>query len=275
MLKLITASLFLFSLSLHAGTFIPEASGATKVGNQLVISGDEEPSSLWVSTPGTLITEKVKVTGGKWDDLESLATIDSTRFIGMTSHSLTKKGKRKPEREQLMLFEMKDGKIRVVKSFSLRDHILTYLENNFSGDLDGGGLNVEGLAYISGKLYFGLRSPVTKKGEAILLVVPDIENNANITSAMKLNFSGNGIRGLETAGDQLLVLTGSTDDTDKEFGLQSLNPKTAVLSRVNYAGFSSLLRPESLVVNSDQTLILVQDFEKESTQEVLVELNRE
>lgn len=285
MIKTIFASLLFFSFSGHAGTFIPEASGATKVGDKLIISGDEEPSSLWVSTPGTFVMEKVKVSGGKWDDLESLATINQGKFFGMTSHSLTKKGKRKPEREQLMVFEMANGKISIQKSFTIRDQILSYLEKNFSADLnmnevqsgtpDGGGLNVEGMAYFSGKLYFGLRSPLTKKGEAILLVVSDPESNTSVTSAMKLNLFGNGIRGLESSGDQLLILTGSTDDTDKEFGLHQLNPKTAVMSSIQYAGFSRLLRPESLVVNSQDSLIFVQDFESGETQETLVELRQE
>jgi len=284
MMKLILSVFLFVSFSSHAGTFIPEASGASKVGERIVVGSDEEPSALWVSSPGTLTMEKVSVSA-KWDDLESLATVDQEKFFGMTSHSLTKKGKRKPEREQLMLFEMKNNKIRMLKSFSLRDHILTYLGNNFSQDLNmetvrngtpgDGGLNVEGMAFIDGKLYFGLRSPLTKKGEAILLVVGDIESNVSITSAMKLNLSGNGIRGLETAGDQLLVLSGSKNDTAETFGLLELNPKTADLASVPYPGFANLIRPESVVQNSDRSLIFVQDFENGETQDVLVELRRE
>lgn len=285
MINYILSTLVFVSFSANAGTFIPEASGAAKVGDQIVIAGDEEPSSLWVSTPGTLLMEKVKVTGGKWDDLESLAALDSTRFFGMTSHSLTKKGKRRPEREQFMLFEKQNGKISLLKSFSLREMILAFLEKNFAAELnmdevrngtpDGGGLNVEGMAVVSGKLYFGLRSPLTTKGEAILLAVSDPETNPNISGAMKLNLSGNGMRGLDTSGEKLLILSGSKDDTDKEFGLQELHPQSAALNEVDFPGFSNLLRPESLVLNSIQSLVLIQDFEFEGSQDVIVELKRE
>ena len=172
MFQIITASMLLISLSASAtSTHIPEASGATRVGKQIVISGDEEPSALWLTQPGTLNTDKITV-NHKWDDLESLATIDDTRFLAMTSQSLKRTGKRKAEREQFMVFEKKNNTLSVVKSFQMRDQILAYLEKNFSQDLNieqvrtsgpsDGGLNVEGLAYVSGKLYFGLRSPLTK-----------------------------------------------------------------------------------------------------------------
>ena len=38
------------SISHSAEAFIPEASGGAMVNNIIVISGDEEPSSLWLET---------------------------------------------------------------------------------------------------------------------------------------------------------------------------------------------------------------------------------
>lgn len=283
MFQIITLSVFLFSLESFAVPQIPEASGATRVGKQIVISGDEEPSALWLTQPGTLNTEKISV-NGKWDDLESLATISETRFLGMTSQSLKRTGKRKAEREQLMVFEKSGNKISLMKSFPMRDLIIAYLEKNFSQDLNmeqvrtagpsDGGLNVEGLAFVSGKLYFGLRSPLTKKGEAILLMIPDIDNNAAVTTAMKINLGGLGIRGLETEGKNLLILSGSNNDTAEVFKLFGFDPSNGMLTDPGYRGFSALARPEALVLNEDGSLVFAQDFENEETQEVLVRVER-
>lgn len=283
MFQIITLSVLLFSSQSFAVPQIPEASGATRVGKQIVISGDEEPSALWLTRAGTLTTDKIAV-AHKWDDLESLATISETKFLAMTSQSLKRTGKRKAEREQLMVFEKNENRISLIKSFQMRDQIIAFLEKNFANDLDlnqvrgngpsDGGLNVEGLAYISGKIYFGMRSPLTKKGEAIILVIPDVESNATIKSAITINLGGLGIRGLETDGEKLLILAGSNNDTAEVFKLLGFDPSSGKVTDPGYRAFSTLVRPEALVLNEDGSLVFAQDFETEETQEVLVRVER-
>ena len=271
----------LLSSSLYASEeFIPEASGSAKVGGALVISGDEEPKALWVRKNNIL--EKVKVKGAAWDDMEALATLNENQFFGMTSHSLTKKGKQKPEREQLFLFSLED-KITVLKSWSLRENILKFLEKNYGSVLDmnevrtaspdEGGLNVEGMTYFGNKLYLGLRSPVTNHGQAIVLVLSQPAERPEVTETFTLNLGEKGIRGLETKSDQLVVLSGSKNDVDEKFGIHLLNPVTRAMSVWRVPGFEQLIRPESVVLESEQALIFVQDFEEVQNQEVIIELS--
>lgn len=261
--------------------FIPEASAITKVGTSFVIAGDEEPRSFWISENGNDV-EKVKVKGAEWDDMEALATVDDTKFFAITSHSFTKKGKQKPEREQLFLFSKNKKKIEALNSWSLRDAALAYLEKNFSDQLnmksvrtsspDDGGFNIEGMTWHAGHLFLGLRSPVTQKGEAIILVVDNAETNPVITDSIKVNLGGRGIRSLETHNDELLILSGSPDTTDLTFSVDQFHLGTKTLSKLNIAGFRDLIRPEGVVVERPGSLIFVQDFKEVKNQDIIIHL---
>ncbi|HXH75952.1 MAG TPA: DUF3616 domain-containing protein [Bacteriovoracaceae bacterium] len=229
-MKLLLIALLVSSSVIASSDFIPEASGATKVGLQIVIAGDEEPKSLWILENGELTKTSVK--GAAWDDMEAMATVSDDTFFAITSHSLTKKGKRRPEREQLFLMKL-DKKITVVESWSLRAAVLEHLESSFGEELDmnevstaspdKGGMNVEGMAYVGSKLYIGLRSPITKKGEAIVLILDNAMSEPEIVGDLSLRLSGRGIRGLETSGKDLIVLSGSSNDESETFGLHRLN----------------------------------------------------
>lgn len=274
--------LLLSSLQVLAGgeRFMAEASGLARVGKTLVIAGDEDSRVLWVQEGESV--KKLRVDGGKWDDLEDLAGLDSEHFFGVTSHSLTKNGQEKAEREQLLLFTKGHG-ISVKASWNLREKILERLEETLAAELDlhvvrhgthlTGGLNVEGLAYLSGKLYLGLRSPVTRHGEAILIEVNDPTSAPTLGKVRKLPLRGKGIRGLETFGNRLLVLSGTVDDSDTEFGLELYDLSTAKLAPLNVPGFSNLMRPEAVVIESPGSILFAQDFEAWETQDVLVRLN--
>lgn len=280
---LLTLSLLTFSsLSFASEAFLPEASGAAKVGSELVISGDEETGVLWVNNG--VETRTVKVKDAKWDDMESLATVSSESFFAMTSQSLTKKGKRKPEREQLFLIEKSGSKMAAKKSWQMRDAILSYLEKNLSQKInmnevrgsspDEGGLNVEGLAHISGKLYAGLRSPLTNSGEAIILEISNIETLPVISAFRTLKLENRGVRGLESNDDGLIILSGSENDRDMGFGLSKFEFSSQRVSPVIISGFSQLTRPESVVMESPSTMTFVQDFQEDAGEDVIVRLNR-
>lgn len=282
-MKFICSFIFLLVISQSAKAFIPEASGGAMVKSTIVIAGDEEPSSLWLETNKSSLA-KVKVNGAKWDDMEGLATVNSDKFFGTTSHSLTKKGKQKPEREQLILFSLVDGKITALKAWSLRSALLSYigkhlakevdLKQTQTGTPDNGGLNIEGLAYIDGVLYFGLRSPITKNGKAIVLTITNAETSPIISGHFLLDLKNNGIRSLESDLNKLLILSGSTDDTDSEFGLYEMNTGAGALSSISVNGFSNLLRPESLIKESTESFVFLQDFQAEENQDVIVRLKR-
>lgn len=275
---------FVLILSTHysqASEFISEASALCRVGNNLVIAGDEEKSSLWITDEvGKLV--KTKVYGGKWDDMEALTAVNSHSFFGLTSLGLSKKGERKEAREKILLFSYNAGKIVVEKEWSLRDEVLDFLSKEASDSVNvkvaasappkEGGLNVEGVAYISGTLYLGLRSPLTNAGKAIILIV-DMKRSSPVVSGWKaVDLKGNGIRDLSTDKNSLLILAGSSNDEDTSFGLYSMNA-TDSLSRVSFPGFSDLKRPEGILKEEDGSLLLVQDFVEEENQEFLIRLN--
>jgi hypothetical protein len=282
-MKFIFSFILLVAISHSANAFIPEASGGAMVNSTIVIAGDEEPSSLWLETNKSSLA-KVKVNGAKWDDMEGLATVGSDKFFGTTSHSLTKKGKQRPEREQLILFSLVNGKVTALKSWSLRSALLSYMSKHLAKEIDlkqtetgtpdNGGLNIEGLASIDGVLYFGLRSPITKNGKAIVLTMTNAENSPIISGHFLLDLKNNGIRSLESDQKKLLILSGSTDDTDSEFGLYEMNTGVRVLSSISVNGFSNLLRPESMIKESVDSFVFLQDFQAEENQEVIVRLKR-
>lgn len=274
----------LLSVSAHSFAsqeFIPEASALTKVGTDFIIAGDEEPKSFWLSTDGVAV-EKVKVKGAGWDDMEGMATVSSEQFFGITSHSLTKKGKQKPEREQLILFEKNEKKITALKSWSLRKQALALLAKNLGDKLDmnvvstaspdHGGFNIEGMAFVNGSLYLGLRSPVTSSGEAIILVVENAETNPQVSKTITIATNGKGIRSLDSFQRALLVLSGSSDDTDSAFSLGRLDTFSRELKELSVAGFEKLLRPEGMASSTDGSIVFVQDFQEESAQDVIVRL---
>jgi hypothetical protein len=285
-MKLSLILLTMFTTTSYASEFIPEASGLCKMGDALVIAGDEEPSSVWI-TQGQSSSQKIKVKGAKWDDVEGLATMDVNKFFATTSHSRTKKGKRKPEREQLMLLSKNGRQIEVINSWSLREKILAQLKKSHSTVLDmetveaaapdEGGLNIEGLAYHSGKLYLGLRSPVTSKGEALILVIKNadalLDGKAPLfDKTMNVRLSGKGIRSLDTLKNGLFILAGSSNDTDETFSLKQFNFEPGTLQNFSLAGFSKLLRPEGVVAYEDGSVIFVQDFQEPQDQEIIVRL---
>ena len=105
--------------------------------------------------------------------------------------------------------------------------------------------------------------PISK---AIVLEISNAQSTPVISGHTTVKLAGNGIRSLEADG-------GSTDDSDKTFSLHHFAP-TGVLSNLNVAGFSDLIRPESLIVEDERALIFLQDFEEEQGQDVLIRLER-
>lgn len=266
--------------------FIPEASGVCELGTTLVIAGDEEPKSLWLQDEGGALM-KVKVQQAKWDDLEDLSAVDDTRFFAVTSHGRTKSGKRRPEREQLLLISKAQNQLSVKASWSLRESILALLRQRLAQEIDHqvvegaspdqGGLNIEGMAYVGGKLYLGLRSPLTSKGEAIVLVVRNGQallsgGTPEFSDVWRINLAGRGIRGLAVLNEALLILGGSSDDRDLKFSLDRLTLSSQQVEDFPLPRFSTLLRPEGIVVRKDGSITLAQDFKSPESQDVLVRL---
>jgi len=286
-------SAFLFLLFFATGAvareeaFISEASGACRLGDTLVIAGDENPNSFWVIEGESKTAKTMKVKNGEWDDMEDLSAVDDHRFFAMTSHSRTKKGKLKEERGQLMLISKEKKYFQVEQSWSLRERILSALENSVGDAIDletteaaspdEGGLNVEGLSYHEGHLYLGLRSPLTDKGEALVLTINNADalltgEDPKFGDVIKLALGKNGIRGMTSRGKDLVVIAGASDDSDSTFGLYEWTPGTKDAETFPLIEFKALIRPEAVVAEKDGFYTFVQDFEEPTDQEVVIKL---
>lgn len=287
-MKTLSFALLISLMTSHAhAVFIPEASGVCQLGEMLIVAGDEEPRALWVMEQDSKNFVKKSVQGPKWDDLEDLARVDDQHFLALTSHSRTKSGRRKPEREQLMLLQKQGDQLTTRFTWSLREQMMTVLRQRLGTDLDmrqveesspdQGGLNAEGMALVGGVLYIGLRSPLTHQGEAIILVARNgagiLRGEApQISDVITTDLLGKGIRGFTAKGDGLLLLAGPSDDVSVGFQLNLFTPVTQNVRSLQLAGFSQLLRPEGLALNQSGQLTLVQDFEEIERQDTVVQL---
>lgn len=287
MTYLILAILGLFQTQ-SASAFILEASGVARVGGNLIIGGDETTNALWIESSNSF--SLMPVLGGTWDDLEDLTAFTGNQFFAITSHSLTKKVKRKALREQLMLLSYQNKAIELTKSWNLRDQIITFLKAKLGNEIDtralefssfnDGGLNIEGLVYSGNALYLGLRSPITYRGEAIILKIENITKIVNgttpaISAVMTVPLNNKGIRGISPINSELMILSGYSNDSDKEFGLDTFNLKTSLIKPYQMKGFAELLRPEGLNVETDGSIVFVQDFESPQNQSEIIRLRIE
>ncbi len=262
-------------MSAFAQETLIEASAVVAQGKDLFITGDENSSGLWkVTDAGTVSVVPFEISSFKQEpqDIEGLARFGEDKFLLLTSMSLTKKGKYKAERDQLTVLKLTAHQtLEAQASISLRSRLLDHLEGQLGEKIDRkimrealpdlGGLNVEGLAYSCGTIYLGLRSPVTKSGEAIIVPLTGFGTpSEKLLPPFLVSIGGRGVRGLEeTHGCGMMVLSGPTGDAHKvSFALGYFAEGTYVINILR--DFQKLLRPEGLTYLGDE-LIFVQDFE--------------
>ncbi len=141
------------------------------------------------------------------NDLEGIA-IDSNGYIYIiTSHSRTKKGKRKQDREQLIRFKIKDNNVTDVGSYTelinqLKESgvLEKALINSFDKQISFNEINIEALSFDKDKqkLLIGLRAPLID-GKSIIITIDNpnaiFEHNepakfANDLTLLDLNNGG-------------------------------------------------------------------------------------
>ncbi|NHF72094.1 DUF3616 domain-containing protein [Paracoccus xiamenensis] len=147
--------------------------------------------------------------GRQLNDLEGLSIDTRENVYAITSHSLTGKGKRQPDREQLVRFRVRGSQIGDIASVTilrdalLRDEGLQKAVADAAGEpADFSKLNIEGLAFYrsGGQLMLGLREP---RVAGLSLIVP-IENPDQMFDGASpkfgeptlLDLQGGGIRAL-------------------------------------------------------------------------------
>lgn len=156
---------------LRARTSPLELSGLTWVpslGRYLVVSDDTgldktptrgAPWVFRVDADGGVESAPLVIEGvEKLDDAESITAENASTFWLVTSHSLTTKGKSKPERRQLLQLSLTGGALKKSAGFDLLDLGLERLA--------GGPVDVEAVAFREGKVLVGLKAPLDAKGRA-------------------------------------------------------------------------------------------------------------
>lgn len=186
---------------------------------RLLVVEDEASRALNLLTideTGALVEDNglgvrmMRAFGRKLTDLEGLSIDAAGRLYATTSHSLTKDGERKADREQMLRFRVSGSSVGEIATYGgLRDALagdraLREAVLQDTGEhLDVADLNVEGLAYVieTGHLYVGLRAPMA--GSRALIVVienPDavFEGQAapRFGAPILLELQGGGIRAL-------------------------------------------------------------------------------
>ena len=195
------------------------ASGVAQLPDgRVLVAGDDQHSPLeivdligarvsMVFTPRQ-ITLGLSASGASTkalNDLESLTIDPRGHVYGATSHALTAKGVAKPDREQLVRFDVHGNRLEGLQIFSRLKPALMALDPAFraAAQLEPrqGGLNIEGLAWdpIRARLLIGFRSPRSQREAlAVWLENPDavFEHHADpiLLPPIRLDLGGEGIR---------------------------------------------------------------------------------
>ena len=98
------------------------------------------------------------------DDAESITPGPPGTFFLTTSHTISKKGKSKPIRRQLLWLELKEQRLVSRGGFDL-----TTLISARDEDLD-----IEALAFREGALFVGLKAPLDENGNAAIMRIENI-----------------------------------------------------------------------------------------------------
>lgn len=223
-----------FAVKIDTFDSLYEPSGVIQVDKGVVVVvEDEGETPLYLSLPqhnaetGVLGQGKFVTAGVEVDDLEGITASGDSTLFAITSHSVTRKGKRKEEREQLLKLKVHNKSVTLTgKSGTLLPYLINRLQQVPGLDESlANTINIEGLSFDkSGKrLLVGLRTP-TLNGKAIVLEILNpyslFENNESplfSDQLILLDIGGGGIRAMEyfSQFDRYLVANEVTNKKGK------------------------------------------------------------
>jgi hypothetical protein len=204
----------------------------------LVVSDDtgtkNKSGMPWLFTmdqQGNLDPSIVTVTGvSKIKDMESITRDDKGFIYLLSSQSINQNGKVKPSRTYFIKAQLKGHHLQPVKSIHFRPILKKLIKNNpiiwrklglTSHKLRD--LNIEGVTWHKGALYFGLENPRDTEGRALIWVIknPDqlfatetlAENDISLFARIPLvDSKGKSLDGISDllflSDDRLILLTG-------------------------------------------------------------------
>ncbi|WP_419906442.1 DUF3616 domain-containing protein [Hoeflea sp.] len=233
--------------------------------------GGSSPDYRAGRTYGALFSEFCEDIAKKKDckevDLEAIARDGSNVLVSGSMGNASKSGNREKKRWFLAQFALdeqgkpKTGSLKVKSDRGLLKRLFSghaAIEPYVGKPLQCAGLNVEGMAYLGGDLFFGLRSPTDRdKGAAFIVQSPksimDASSKSDVegTRLHRLSFkdeqgkplSNTGIRALEPINGKLLIATG-----DAGVSAPSEKRKQKILDRCanvpNGAALANVTGPE-------------------------------
>lgn len=279
--------------SLAIGQFgdVYEPSGVVQLADgRLLVVEDESQRAFRILSAlpdGTLVanelldTRIIKSFGRKFEDLEGVS-MDSKGYVwAIGSHARTEKGKRKPEREQLLRFRIEGNNVIDFSFYDqLTDDILSsgvvkeLASRHGATTVNFGSMNIEGLNFDKAqqRLLIGFREP-TIDGMSLILAVENPrglfergESARFSNEPILLDLGGGGIRGLTydpILGTFLIVNEIKGDDGRDYSQLWSWsgNP-TDQPERLSLPGIVNLNNVEALAsvrINGEPRLVIMSD----------------
>ncbi|WP_163340131.1 DUF3616 domain-containing protein [Desulfopila sp. IMCC35008] len=199
-------------ISTFDSLYEPSGVVQVKTGAVIVIE-DERGTPLYFVRPqqrserGVLARGKSLSVGVEVDDLEGITASGDSTLFAITSHSVTRKGKRKEDREQLLKLKVQNNSVTLTgEAHSIQPYVIKQLQQLQEFDeilMDA--INIEGLSFDKSgkKLLVGLREPLFN-GKAIVLEIlnpfslfEDNEPPLFSDQLILLDVGGSGIRAME------------------------------------------------------------------------------
>ncbi|NLJ54079.1 MAG: hypothetical protein GX344_08110, partial [Intrasporangiaceae bacterium] len=225
----------------------------------------------------------LKVTRGfgrTLSDLEGLSVDDDGFIYAITSHSPTKKDGRKPEREQLLRFQIKGGQVGDIGSYTGLHTALGGAEalkasilEKTGEEIDFHEINIEGLSFhkATGNLLLGMRSPMVG-ADSLIIVIENPEEVLAGSAApqfgdpIMLDLQGGGIRALSydpVLGSFLIVNEIEDAEGDKMSQMWSwtgdpADPPTA-LEMPGMIDLNNVESVDSVTVGGEDRLLIMSD----------------
>ncbi|OWK40407.1 hypothetical protein FRUB_05326 [Fimbriiglobus ruber] len=206
-----------------------DVSGAAVAGDFRVVVSDESPTVEVMRKIEGGYEVAYTLPLGPPDmeiDIEAVAADGATVYVSGSHNRIRNIGQKggggvgsvddKPSRAQVFQFTLgDDGKPGEVKTTSLRDVLKNHkVLGPFAVQASKeNGIDIEGLAFKAGRLYFGFRGPVLRDNWVPVLncTFADPAGTANVGY---INLDGRGVRDLVAVADGFLVLAGPMGDGD-------------------------------------------------------------
>jgi len=244
---------------------------------------DHAPWLFYMDESGNVEENPVLISGiREVNDMESITPVFRNIYYILSSQNISRQGKRSVNREHLLKVQANRNGVTVLAKINL----LSLLESRLSEDqLKKLGLttlasdrrptlNIEGMAFYEGDLYFGLKEPVSDQGAIIWkLTNPEdaFKNNAiepeqlTVFGTIRLDHTDGRAAGIsdmtfDSSGKLWLLSTiPSTDKQNQCGGLHLVNRfKDGCLEATRHLSFRSL-KPEGICFCKEGQLLIVFD----------------